>query len=151
MTKIGLFLTLFLVIMVSSCTSSREPGGFDARPFVTQKYNLVLCLDLRRDLSPSAGLVVNPYPNITVGQHYVVLPFESTQAQSNQDMVSTWGSFSKFTLVTYFASQRMNSGNGLGIVPLIRIYGPDELLGNESSREPVSRIASGQDRKLGCS
>jgi hypothetical protein len=146
--EFGVFLVLVLAFLTSACGSGLRPEDFDARPFATQSYNLVLCLDLQTDLSPTAGLVVNANPNIAPGQHYVVLPFESTHAQSNQEIFSTWGSFSKFTLVSYFASERMSTGNGLGLAPRIRVYGQDELIGSEASRDTVYMIASGQDRKL---
>src|SRR5688572_7436878 len=100
--EIGVFLVLVLAFLTSACGSGLRAENFDARPFATQSHNLVLCLDLQTDLSPTAGLVVNANPNVAPGQHYVVLPFESTHAQSNQEIFSTWGSFSKFTLVSYF-------------------------------------------------
>lgn len=131
-----------------SCDRSPAATQFESRNFATPNYNLLLCLDLTTDLAPAAGLLVNGNPNLPLGQHYVVLPFESLSAQSNEDIVSTWGSYSNFTLVTYLASERMNTDNGVGITPRLRIYAPDELLGNEASREPVYLIASGEERKL---
>jgi len=148
MKKPGGLLVIFITLMGASCSSVRGPADFDSRPFTAPNYNLVLCIDLQSDLSPLAGLVVNRDPNLRPGQHYVVLPFESTQGLSNEDIVSTWGSFSRFTLVTYLASEKMSSANGVAIAPRIPVYGPDDLMGNEASRDPVHLIANGQDRKL---
>jgi len=78
----------------------------------------------------------------------VVLPFASVQAQSNEDIVSTWGSYRQFTLISYFPSESMGYGNGIGIAPRIPIYTPDEVAAKESSAEPVYIIASGETRTL---
>lgn len=188
---------LILLLFSTSCGPTPNAVNFDPKPFANQNYNLVLCLDLQQDLSPSAGLLVNPYPKPTptVGpnpvaspstsvtassspdvsggaspsstvspsvvptstpipsstpsiQRFVVLPFESVQAQSNEDIVSTWGSYRQFTLISYFPSERMGYGNGIGIAPRIPIYTSDEVAAKESFGEPVYIITSGETRTL---
>lgn len=98
--------------------------------------------------SPSATATPTPEPSPTPGpQRFIVLPFESVQAQSNEDIVSTWGGYQEFTLVSYFPPEKMGYGNGIGISPRIRFHTPEELAGKESA-EPVYIIASGDTRTV---
>jgi hypothetical protein len=141
------WLSLSLVV-TTSCKTNPKASDFEPNQFDTQYYNLILCLDLSRDLIPLAGIVVSGHPNLPPGQHSVILPFESTEAQTNPKLFSTWGSYSRFTILNYIASERIGSTNGVGVVPRIRIYKPEELLGDELSRDPVYIVVSGQDRRF---
>src|SRR5258708_29585933 len=76
---------LIFFLFATSCGPTRTAVNFDPKPFANQNYNLVLCLDLQQDLSPSAGLLVNPYPKPTptVAPSPVASPSASVTASAS--------------------------------------------------------------------
>jgi hypothetical protein len=144
-----LFLAIALILgAATSCATKPKASDFVPTQFESPDYGLILCIDLSRDRTPVAGLIVNKRPNLSAGQHTVILPFASTESQFDSRLLNTWGSHTKFTLLTYLVSDKINSSNSVGVVPQIRTYKPEELPSDELARDPVYMIVSGQDRTL---
>src|SRR5438132_153135 len=65
---------------------------------------VTLCFDLRDEDRPLSGLVFNLQPDTPKGIHIVLVPFASIDAQNNSRLLTTWSTYGKFTLLTYFVS-----------------------------------------------
>lgn len=147
------------VIAVLLCTSvigviimlSRSriiSNRFDSTLFESSGYNLTLCFDLRDENRLLSGLVVNAKPDLPKGQHIVLLPFASIEAQHNPKMLTTWGSYNNLTIITYVASERIGASSDIGIIPRIPFYTLDQIDTGESLKDSVYLIRSGLERKF---
>jgi hypothetical protein len=135
---------VFIVLFRSRIISSR----FDTDAFDSPNYKLALCFDLRDEDHMMSGLVINSKPDLPKGQHIVLLPFSSVEAQHNIKLLTTWGSYNNLSVITYIASDRIGASNGIGIIPKIPVYTLDEINSGANSHDFVYLIRAGVERKF---
>jgi hypothetical protein len=138
--NLGVFIGLLAcAACMAGCKEGLTEAGFDHDSFANDRYNLVLCFDLRDDDKPSAGLAVRgnatqvteqalslasqatqqPTPQQPpVIQHLVVLPFGTSGVQGNRRLLTTWASYNEFTMVTYTSSPQNLDIRGIGLSPI---------------------------------
>lgn len=161
------YLRVILLVQIalgfSSCGTRPDETKFDADAFSSKdRYNLVLCFDLRDDDRPIAGLsiqgnakqaILNSGSAATSGasqsslQHFVILPFESEAVQKNRQLLTMTGSYKDFTLIGYIAYSDKTRTNGVGIAPVFGVQ-PQHPPEVEDLKESVYVLRSGLERRF---
>lgn len=158
---------LTLIFIETSCVNKSPERRFDSEVFKIDKYNLILCFDLRDDEIAAAGLMIQGNPTQTlplsageekvesggtrgqqaVTQHLIVLPFETTSVQNDRDLLLTSGSYKDFTVINYLTSSRNELTRGVGISP---VFGnaPNPFPQVEDLRDNVYLLRSGLERRF---
>jgi|SRR5215208_231079 len=158
---------LILIFFATSCANKNSERRFDSEAFKIDKYNLILCFDLRDDEITTAGLMIHGTPNQSfptsaggenvennptptqkpVAQHLIVLPFETTSVQNDRDLLLTWGSYKEFTVINYLTNRKNELFRGVGVTPVFGTA-PQPFPQVEDLRDNVYLLRSGLERRF---
>lgn len=88
-----------LVLLTSSCSASAN--AFEPDKFVNDSRRVVLAFDLRNDQSPIVAIVINAPLQTQPTEFSFALPFATSDAIQTRELLSSWGSYDKSTVVRF--------------------------------------------------
>ncbi|PYV97090.1 MAG: hypothetical protein DMG89_15660 [Acidobacteria bacterium] len=104
--------------------------GFDSKACRIEGTHTVLCFNLKDDSNPRAGVVLT-IDSPTNKESLLFLPFETKSSDPDPTLLSTWGSYEGFTLVSFV---EVNGGSHvIGLDPVFESYADDDDLAPKSS------------------
>jgi hypothetical protein len=97
-----------LLSCVSPCLAR-----FDPEPFQSDQVHVVVGIDLTDESAISMGVVIRDNESHEPKSARIVLPFPSTKAGGNDQILSTWGSYEKATYISLILP-----GTGVSYYPI---------------------------------